>query len=311
MEKEFNAYVGIDVSKEWLDICLEGKPYKIAQTDEEISKFISQNLSKLKPVLCVMESTGGYEHKLAQHLVMAMIDVHIAHPNAVVSFAKAKGRLAKTDKIDAKILRDYGQFITVEGIRKPLSVEQLKLKAISARLRQLKKIHHQETCRIREELDFLKPSIERVIQIVKEEIKVLQSMLIEIIQQSKSLKATYDLLKTMNGVGPVLACTLLTDLPELGNINKKKIAALVGVAPVTRESGKKVGKAAIKYGRSHVRNALYMAALVASRHNPLMKLFYERLCNAGKPKKVALIAVMRKMLVTLNAMIATQQPFHA
>jgi transposase len=309
MDREFHDnYVGIDVSKFWIDVAIQGNVKRVDQTEKAISSLIKEDMACLKgSILCVLESTGGYEKLAIRLLRRAGIDVHVAHPNKVVSFARAKGRLAKTDKIDAKILADYGRFIPKHEIRPPLSEMQEKLQAMSARLSQLKEIRHQEECRLGTTTDpYLRQTIKSLLKLLESQIAEIMTSLERLISQDKELTSRYKILNSMKGVGPVLCLSLLIDLPELGALNKKEVAALVGVAPITNQSGKKAGKSFIKYGRSCVRNILYMAALSALRFNERMKVFYERLIHSGKPKKVAIVAVMRKMLVTLNAMIKSQ-----
>jgi transposase len=247
---------------------------------------------------------------MARCLDKAGILVHIAHPNKVVAFGKARGKLAKTDAIDAKLLADYGAFFDKAERRGPRSSEQEELQLLNTRLAQLKEMRHQETCRIGIAFNKrLKESHEQIIKFLDKELVEITEEIKLCIDSVPELKAAYILLQSMKGVGPVLAMTLLADLPELGKISKGEIAALVGVAPITKQSGQKQGRAKTAYGRSSVRKVLYMAALSASQHNARLKIFYERLVSAGKAKKVALVAVMRKMLVTLNAMMHSNTLF--
>jgi transposase len=306
----FENYCGIDVSKKWLDICTGNHTIRIDQTVEELEKFLNQTGLKAEGTLITLESTGGYEKLAIDFFSKKNFKVNVAHPTKVKSFAKAKGRLAKTDKIDASLLRDYGRFVDVSEIRElPDKIEE-ELRCLNARLEQLKEMHHQESCRLGiAPEEFAKESIRTILTIIKSEIKNISEEMLKKIKLSQELKEKYELLRTMKGVGPVLALTLTSSLPELGLANKKEIAALVGVAPITNQSGKKTGKAMTKYGRHGVRKVLYMGALVASRRNNRFKYFYEKLLQTGKPKKVALVAVMRKMLVTLNAMVASKKAF--
>lgn len=310
MSTNFESYWGIDVSKDWLDIAIENRLFHIARTEKALMEFLQKYECIGKRTLVVLESTGGYERLVVHSLSLAGMVVHVAHPNKVVAYAKAKGRLAKTDKIDAKILCSYGSFIEADDIRELPSQEQQALQLYGARLEQLKQMHHQEKCRLGQcSFDGVRGSHESMLGLLEKGIEELGSKVMEIIESSAELKEKYDLLRTMKGVGPVLAMMLLIDLPELGKANKKEIAALVGVAPITNQSGQRSGKAMTKYGRRSVRKILYMAALTASRYNPKLKAFYERLVGAGKLKKVALVAVMRKMLVMLNAMLHTKTAF--
>ncbi|MDP1723365.1 MAG: IS110 family transposase [Alphaproteobacteria bacterium] len=300
----FKHFIGIDVSKNWIDVHVQQKSYRVDSKD--IPTFIDKHIVPLgKETLCVLESTGGYELKAIIPLEEKGIKIHISHPNKVVSFAKARGKLAKTDKIDAKILADYGAFIKENEIRPPVSKTQKELEWYNGRLRQLKMMRQQERCRLvyPEMLENIKSSIQRSIDHYEKEIKMIEKELKNIIQNDDVLLKKYNILISMSGVGPCVAQTLLAELPELGQLNKSEIAALVGVAPITRESGKSAKKSSIKFGRFEVRRMLYMSALVGTVHSARMKSFYQRLVEKGKPRKVGLVAVMRKMLITLNAML--------
>lgn len=307
----YQLFCGIDVSKNWLDIALNQKVIRIEQKEDAIKSFIQQYLSKEQRILCVMESTGGYEKLMARCLDAQGFTVHIAHPNKVVAFAKAKGRKAKTDRSDAKLLASYGEFIQHELIRPLRTAKQEKLTALGGRLEQLKLMRHQETCRLQASDACVATSIKTILEIVNKEIKETESSILKLMQSDEKLQEKFKRLTSMKGIGTIAALSLLIDLPELGEANKKEIAALVGVAPFTRESGKWIGQAKITDGRASIRKVLYMSALVASRHNQKMKLFYERLVAKGKPKKVALVAVMRKMLVILNAMMHSNTCYQA
>lgn len=308
--KAYKKYYGIDVSKEWIDFAIDNKVLRINQKKSQIKKFIRQHLECSNSSLCVLESTGGYEHLISKCLVEAGITVHIAHPNKVVAFAKAKGRLAKTDKIDAKILKEYGEFIQECELRFPLSEKQIELQELGSRLAQLKANRHQETCRLGlTNSALVRKSLESVIKLIDKQIVLIEEELLTIIESDDKLKKRYEILQSMKGVGKVLAMVIITDLPELGSLNKKQIAALVGVAPLTKESGKWRGAAKTHFGRASVRRVLYMAALVASKHNEKLRVFYEHLVANGKLKKVALVAVMRKMIVILNVMANKEECF--
>lgn len=310
MNTPFESYWGIDVSKEWIDIAIESDIFRVEQTEAKIVEFISKYRDANKKTRVVLESTGGHERLAVGCLSLAGLTVHVAHPNKVSAFAKAKGRLAKTDRIDAKILCSYGKFISLHEIRELPTKEQQTLQLLGARLEQLKGMHHQEICRMgMVGHSSLKKSHELMLKVLKQEIQEITQQVEEMIQASEALKEKYTLLQTMKGVGKTLAMVLLIDLPELGKATKREVAALVGVAPLTRESGQKTGKACTKYGRQGVRKVLYMAALTACRYNPILKVVYERLVARGKAKKVAIVAVMRRMLVILNAMIKTKTAF--
>lgn len=310
MNKIFEGYWGIDVSKEWLDIDTGEQVIRINQTEKSIKKFIKKY--KVGELLAVMESTGGYEQLAVRCLSEEGLVVHVAHPNKVKAFAKARGRLAKTDQIDAKILRAYGSFIQADEIKALPTAIQNELQLLGSRVEQLKAMHHQESCRLGiASGKIVEKSIKQLLVMLKKHIEMVENSIISLINADAQLKEKYEILCSMKGVGPILAMKLITDLPELGEVNKKEIAALVGVAPITKESGHKVGKAMIKYGRHGIRKILYMGALVASRHNPKLQSFYTKLIAAGKAPKVALVAVMRKMIVILNAMVQSKKHFYA
>lgn len=310
MKTIFENYWGIDVSKKWLDIATGEHVVRIDQTDEAFEKFLNQADRNPQETLITLESTGGYERLAVDFFSKKGFKINVAHPTKVKSFAKAKGRLAKTDKIDAHILREYGRFIDVSEIRELPDKMTEELGFLNSRLEQLKGMHHQESCRLGITTEKLaKKSVCIILKALKNEIEKIEQEMLKKITLSKELKEKYDLLRTMKGVGPILALTLISGLPELGSANKKEVAALVGVAPITNQSGQKSGKAMTKYGRHGIRKILYMGALVASRHNNKFKYFYEKLIAAGKPKKVAIVAVMRKMVVILNAMIMSKKAF--
>lgn len=310
--KSYEIVWGIDVSKDWLDISIAGKVSRIDQTEKSIHDFIEKNKNGEKRILAVLENTGGYELRAVDCLAKADILIHVAQPNKVRNYAKAKGCFAKTDKLDAQLLEDYGNFIDPSVIRALPSKQASKLSALSTRLGQLKETHHQECCRLGMVVEKeIRQSHEQLIKWLMQQIKRLETQLLKLIQSDEILHKRYVLLCSMKGVGPVLAMTLIAELPELGKISKKEIAALVGVAPMTKASGQYQGKARISYGRESVRKILYMAALVAAHRNERFKIFYQRLIAKGKLKKVALVAVMRKMIVTLNAMVQSNTAYNA
>ncbi|HVW99313.1 MAG TPA: IS110 family transposase [Candidatus Babeliaceae bacterium] len=310
MKTVFENYWGIDVSKKWLDIATETRCARIDQSADALEKFLEEINIKPAETLITLESTGGYERLAVEFFSKKGFKINVSHPTKVKSFAKAKGRLAKTDVIDAYLLREYGRFIEVSEIRELPDKMIEELGFLNARLEQLKEMHHQESCRSGITPEKLaQKSICTILKALKKEIKKIEQEMLRKINLSHELKEKYDLLRTMKGVGPVLALTLISSLPELGTANKKEVAALVGVAPITNQSGQKSGKAMTKYGRHGIRKILYMGALVAVKHNKKFKPFYEKLIAAGKPKKVAIVAVMRKMLVVLNAMIMSKRAF--
>jgi len=312
MTKSYEIVWGVDISKEWLDISIQGKVHRIQQSKRLMHNFIATHSVKGSRILVVMESTGGYERLAAEQFSQAGLTVHIAHPNRVRDYAKAKGHCAKSDALDARILEGYGHFIEPSAIRALPTPQERTLKALQARLSQLKEAHHQEACRLGLSSESaVRRSHESILKALKKQMEKIEEQLLSIVESDESLQQRYELLQTMKGVGPTLAMTLVADLPELGQANKKEIAALVGVAPITKESGKYKGKSFTQCGRQGVRRVLYMAALSAVRYNEKLKVFYDRLLAKGKLKKVALVAVMRKMLVILNAMTHANTTFNA
>lgn len=298
------GFVGIDVSKEWLDIAVDQKCFRVVQTQEAIDETIKQVIKPYHPSLCVVESTGGYERLVVERLQTAELNVHVAHPSRVKTFAQAKGLLAKTDKLDAYVLSAYGQFVGAQAVTAPLSPDQRKLRDLQARYIQVKEMLHAESCRLGNCVSKqVKSNIQKIFNFLKKELDSLETEIQKLIEQDELLSHHQKILRSMKGVGIKTAQIMLIHLPELGQLSRKKIASLVGVAPMTKQSGKRQGHAKIQQGRSCIRHVLYMAALVASRFNPIFKEFYDRMLEKGKPAKVALVAIMRKMLVTLNAMI--------
>ena len=256
----------------------------------------------------VFEATGGYEKALLTYLLEKKFSYHRAHPNRVHRFAEAKGYFAKADHIDARILACYGEQVEIMADRK-LTKKQLVMREYASRRNQLKSILANETQRLRMPYmaNAITRSIKRHIKQIKEELALVTKQLDELIEEDKSLSDKRKLLCTAKGIGPEVSMTLVAELPELGKLKREQMSYLVGVAPRTKDSGRKRGYRAISRGRFYVRKALYMAALVAVRFNPRMKKIYEQLLERGKKKKVALVAVMRRMIIMLNAMLKNNQ----
>ena len=306
MEKEF---IGIDVSKGSLDVAAftTNKKWHFPNDEAGINQLVKA-LSGLTPALVVMESTGGYETPLAYALNKAGIPCAVVNPREVRDFAKATKKLAKTDIIDARVLAHFAMAIKPEP--RPLSDEQTQeLEALITRRRQVIEMLTAEKNRLHMARKPVKDEI-------KDHIAYLEKRLVEIdvdlrarIEESPIRREKYQLLQSVPGVGPNLSATLVIELPEMGILNRRKIAALVGVAPLNHDSGTKRGKRSPWGGRPQVRAALYMATLVASRHNPVIRQLYRRLCEAGKAKKVALVACMRKLLTILNSMLKHRVPW--
>ena len=306
------SFIGIDVSKEWLDIAIGEKCFRINQDIEEIDAFINKHLRVGNVELCVLENTGGYERLMVERLIKANLKVHKAHASRVREFAKASGMLAKTDRLDAYVLSAYGKFVEREATLVEINPAHQQLKDLRGRYEQIKEMLHGEQCRYQTPVDEgVKSSIGKVMKVLKKELERIQEEIECHLKKDAFLRQRQQILCSMKGVGKVISQALVIDLPELGRLSRKKIAALVGVAPMNQQSGKRKGYASIQQGRSEVRRMLYVGALVAVRHNKVMKEFYERLLAAGKRPKIGLVAVMRKMLVTLNAMVRDGKEWEA
>jgi transposase len=303
-------FVGIDVSKERLDVHVRpsGEAFAVARDGEGLAALV-ERLRVLAPALIVSEATGGFEQVLAGALGSAGLPVVVVNPRQIRDFARALGRLAKTDRLDAEAIALFAERVRPE--LRPLPDEQARLLGeLVARRRQVIEMIVAEGNRARQlESRRLKKRIERHRAVLQEELSEIECELDDTIRGTPIWRESEDLLKSAPGVGNILARTLIADLPELGTLDRKKIAALAGVAPFNRDSGTLRGRRTIWGGRAAIRTTLYMAALVATRHNPVIASFYRRLLAAGKPKKLALTACMRKLLTILNAMIRDGKPW--
>lgn len=301
--KPIRRVVGIDVSKRCLDVCPmpEAETFTLTNDQEGIDELLSR-LEEDRPELVVLEATGRYERPAAATIAAAGIAVAVVNPRQARDFAKATGRLAKTDKIDAEVLARFASAIAPSPSVLP-DEEAQALQAVLARRRQLIEMLTAENNRLPMSPEAVAQRIRAHIKWLEKELQRTDKDLDEAIEASDTFKENEALLRSVPGVGPVLARTLLAELPELGTLTHKRLSALVGVAPFNNDSGQRRGKREVWGGRAPVRAALYMGALVATRHNPVLKEFYERLLGAGKPKKVALVACMRKLLTILNAMM--------
>jgi transposase len=305
------AYLGIDVSKDRLDLFLlpEGRSWSVPNDPSQIDA-LAASLRDAPPALVVLEATGGLERPVAAELAAAGLHVAIVNPRQVRDFAKALGRLAKTDRIDAGMLAEFAERIRPEPRALPSEEAEL-LEALVLRRRQLSLMLSAERVRRTSmRAPKLQRDLDRHIAWLEKRLKAIDGELSQAVRKSPIWRAKDDLLQSVPGVGDTVSRTLLASLPELGTLNRKEIAALVGVAPFNCDSGRMRGKRRIWGGRAHVRRVLYMAALVATRHNPVLKAFYERLKAAGKPPKVALVACMRKLLTILNAILRTGKPWN-
>jgi len=305
-----NAYIGIDISKDHLDLhqLPQDRAARFEANPEGISKLITY-LKRRKPTLIVIEATGGYESQLAAELVTAKQNVAVVNPFQVRSYAKALGIIAKTDSIDAKVLARFAQDVKPQP--RPLPNEQeLELKALIMRRRQLVEMLVAEKNRFhRASSTQVKQSLQRMVNTIQLQIDQLDKQIKSSVQNSPIWREKDNLLRSVPGISNKTSNTLLALLPELGKLNRRQIASLVGVAPMNRDSGLYRGKRKIYGGRKSVRNALYMATVTAIRFNPLIKSFYERLTSSGKEFKVALTACMRKLLVIINSMMKKNTAF--
>ncbi|RDD33707.1 Transposase IS116/IS110/IS902 family protein [Wolbachia endosymbiont of Cylisticus convexus] len=299
------VFMGIDVSKETLDISINNKHQRIENAEKAISEFIKSKIVNVFVELCVVESTGGYEKLVVKLLQEHSIVVHRAHPNRVYAFAKACNHFAKTDKLDAKLLEKYAEFITKndEVVECIVSQKQEELKELRAIERNLSDDVHANMCRLHNVTGKAREYIVKQIEFAKKQLEQVRQDIEDIIDSDPGLKEKSKLLTSYKGIGRKIASILLIEVPELGRLDNKEIACLIGVAPKTNESGRKVSKAQIIGGRFYARKALYMSAVVAMRHNRKMKALYQRLVASGKAAKVALVAVMRKIIICLNAMV--------
>jgi len=300
-------FVGLDVAKAHLDLAVHptGEQWQAANTPDAFPALVTR-LQALAPALIVLAATGGYEAALLSALAVAGLPVVAVNPRQVRDFAKALGILAKTDQIDAAVLAHFAD--RVRPPVRPLPDEAtVELAALLTRRRQLLDMLTAERHRLAQARPTVRRNVQQHIRWLEQRVRDLDDDLTTRIHQSPVWRAKEDLLRSVPGVGPVLARTVLADLPELGRLSRRALAALVGVAPFNRDSGRLRGRRAIWGGRAKVRAALYMAALVATRRNPIIRAFYHRLLTAGKPKKLALTACMHKLLTILNAMIRTGQ----
>jgi transposase len=306
--EKMKLIVGVDVGKYELVIYLFGKCYTITNEARAINDFLKTHLSaQSDTALVVFEATGGYENILRDCLIRKNYAYHMAHPNKVRHFAKSKGYLAKTDRIDAEIIAEYGQANDLKT-DPPLQDEAYqRLKALLVRREQLIDERTQDNNRQDKNLDKLMlSSIKRHIKWINKEIQYLEKQIKQHVQGHPELKKQVDLYSSVPGVGQQTAMMMIVHLPELGKTDSKQLAALSGLAPMNNDSGKYRGKRRIMAGRSNVRKALYMATLTATRSNSLIKDFYHRLIARGKPFKVAMTASMRKLLLILNSVSKRQ-----
>lgn len=305
-----SVVVGIDVAKAHVDVCVLGANNQAQRcnNDAEGHSALAALLQPLGVGLVVMEATGGYEAALACALQAASLPVAVVNPRQARDFAKSMGRLAKTDAIDARMLAELAAVLVrrqdLARLLKPLAdAQQQWLAALVTRRRQLLTMLGAERQRLQITPAKLHPSIQAIVAAIKAQLDDVEAQMVAHVREH--FGQLDRLLQSASGIGAVASATLIAELPELGRLGRREIAALVGVAPMAKDSGHSKGRRRIQGGRFEIRRVLYMAALVASRHNPVIKAFYQRLLAAGKLPKLALVACMRKLLTTLNAMVRT------
>lgn len=306
------AIVGVDVSKDRLDVHVRpsNEAFSVAR-DAAGVEALAARLDALSPKLVALEATGGLETPVAAALAAAGVPLVIVNPAQVRAFAKAVGRRAKTDPIDAEVIARFAQATELEVRPLPDACERLLADLVARRRQIVQMIVAEKQRRTRQAEPRLLRSIDRLILALQKELAEIDGQVDEAIRGSPAWRAREDLLRSVPGVGPVVSRSLVAELPELGRLDRREIASLAGLAPWTRQSGQWKGKSFIGGGRASVRTALFMAALVAARHNPVLKLFNQRLIDAGKPKLVALVATARKLLTILNAMAKSNQPWRS
>jgi transposase len=297
------CYVGIDVSKAHLDLALhrQSTPQRLGNDADGIAALVAQ-LRPLAPRLVVLEATGGYEAPCALALQEAGLPLLVVNPRQARDFARSQGVLAKTDRVDARMLAQFAA--TTALAPRPLPTGPLReLAALVTRRRQLLEQRQAERNRRPQASGMIATSIDAVLAVLETQLASVTAAITALIRATPALAAPIARLRSVPGVGPVVAATLVAELPELGTLTRRQIAALAGVAPLARDSGRSRGRRQVWGGRASVRRVLYMAALVATRRNPVIQAFSQRLLAAGKPKKLALVACMRKLLVILNALV--------
>ena len=306
---EIVRFVGIDVSKDHLDIHLRPDDHQQRFTyDDDGLVALVAILNQRQPRLIVLEATGGYEQRVVAALAAQELPVVVVNARRVRDFAKATGQLAKTDRLDAAVLSDFGEKLRPE-LRTLPDAGREELKALLVRRRQLVDMMTAEKNRQTIAPALIRRKIQKHIDWLKKQLGDVDEDLASAVRDSPIWKAKDEILQSTPGIGPTTSTTMLAALPELGLLNRHTIAALVGVAPMNEDSGKFRGRRKIQAGRHSVRTILYMATLVATRHNPVIRAFYQRLLTAGKPKMVAITACMRKLLTILNSMLKTNSPW--
>lgn len=313
MKTSFTRIIGVDIASKKID--LNDSESRIARqmpnTNAAIAKRLVAKIKDKETTLVICEATGGYEDTLVDAMHDAQINVCVANPRQVRDFAKGHGFLEKSDVIDAAIIRKFGEDVEIH-LAQPRSPEEKAHRALVRRRRQILDLLSQEQNRLNREQDsFAAETIEQTVSHFKTQLKTINERLAEVLKKRAKVDPTVEILSSVPGIGLVTVSTLLAELPELGKFNRGQIAKLVGVAPIVNQSGNSDKKRKARGGRSQVRCVLYMAALVATRHNPVIKEFYQRLLSRGKLKKVALAAAMRKLLTIINEMVHKGEPWRS
>ena len=316
MTQTSSQWIGIDVSKATLDVAVQpsGAQWSVANRAAPIEALVEQ-LTAVGPERIVVEASGSYETPLVAALASAQLPVVVVNPRQVRDFARATGQLAKTDRLDAQVLARFGEAIRPE-LRPLPDATTRAVRALVSRRRQLQDMltaeqHRLVTAAVQDAPEPLRDQLAEHIQWLRQQLAEVDDDLQRLMQASPVWRAREDLLRTIPGIGPVTSATLLSHLPELGQLDRKAIAKLVGVAPLNHDSGTLRGRRRIWGGRAAVRAVLYMAALVATRHNPSIRRFYERLRAAGKPGKVALVACAHKLLLLCNSVLRSGIPWRS
>jgi transposase len=307
--KELRMFVGIDVSKDVLDVAVRPDPkaWQVKNDDAGLQALCS-SLLEVSPELVVLEATGGYESAAVAALATAGLPVVVVNPRQVRDFAKATGKLAKTDALDAEVLALFAERVRPE-VRELTTEAAQELEDLLSRRRQILEMLQAERNRLEHAKGAVRKDLLEHIRYLEKRLVRVDSDLDQRVRESPFWRARDELLRSVPGVGPGLSRTLIADLPELGSLSRQEIAALAGVAPLNRDSGRSRGRRSTWGGRASVRAALYMAAVASTRWNPVIQEFYLRLRATGKPAKVALVACMRKLLVILNSMVRHNRPW--
>jgi transposase len=302
--------IGVDISKLRLDVCnlLTGELLEFENNPDGIKKFV-RYAKKAKPSFIICESTGGLEQPLFLACSQAELPISVVNPRQVRDFARALGKFAKTDAIDAVVLAEFGSRMRPE-VSIPASVELRALEAVTTRRAQILEMITMERNRLGSTRDeTARASLQAVIAFLESQVSDMDAQMLEIVKTDDDLNALNNLLQSVPGVGFVVASTLISSLPELGSASRGSISSLVGVAPLNHDSGSHKGVRYIRAGRGNVRSVLYMGVLSAIRHNPVLRVTYQRLVQAGKAKMVAVVACMRKLVVILNAIVRDRKPW--